>query len=107
MRRLLLATMILGLAWPTSTVTAHVLSLKTAAAKARSEAYIIAGLLDERPAISVRSCSRVSRHVVTCRVRFRFRDEARTCRIQRIRVRFVSNTSRRLAVSFPPPPLRC
>lgn len=107
MMRLLLLTAVFALAWPGDPATAHVLSMRTAETKARSEAYIIAGQLAQRPAISVRSSRRVSRHVVDVRVRFRFRDEARTCRIQRIRVRFVSNTSRRLSASFPPPATRC
>ena len=89
---------------------AHRLGLVTAARKAHSEALIISGELHQRSRVSVRSCQRKARHVVDCRVRYRFvRDGELTgerC-YQTIRVRFVSNVSRGLVVSFPPASVRC
>ena len=107
MRLLLLCTLAALLGWPTGDVTAHVLTLSTAETKARYEAYIIAGQLRHRPAISVRSSRRVSPHIVDVRVRYRFRDAAKTCRIQTIRVRFSGAQTRRLSVSFLVPVHRC
>lgn len=96
-----------ALVWPSGTAVAHVLSAERAELKARSEAYQIAGELRSRPAISVRSSKRVSHHVVDVRVRFQFRDEARTCRVLTIRVRLIDESSRRLSVRFPAAPRRC
>lgn len=107
MNRLLIVPILAACVWPASMATAHVLSLTVAAAKARSEALVIAGSFPrDRPRVSVRSCSRVSRHMVDCRVRYRFVGSRLTC-FQRIRVKFTSDTRRRLAVSFPPPPAWC
>lgn len=92
-------------------VDAHRLSIVRAAHKAHSEALIISGKLPQRSRISVRSCVRTQRHLVDCRVRYRFVDEhgeltGQRC-YQTIRVRFVSNTTYRLTVSFPPSSVRC
>jgi hypothetical protein len=89
---------------------AHRLGLLTAARKARSEALFISGQVHQRSRVSVRYCDRRTRHVVDCRVRYRFvKDGELTgerC-YQTIRVRFTSESSRRLEVSFPPASVRC
>lgn len=106
MRRLLLVVIAGGLVWPAG-ASAHVLPLATAEAKARSEAFLLAGNLNDRPRISVRSSRRLSGHVVEVRVRYRFRDRAQTCRVQRMRVRLAASPSQRLTVSFPFALSRC
>lgn len=108
MRAVLAVTAILA-AFP-APVDAHRLGLVTAARKAHSEALIISGKLPQRSRVSVRYCERRARHVVDCRVRYRFvKDGELTgerC-YQTIRVRFVSDRSRGLVVSFPPASVRC
>lgn len=101
MKRLLLTTIVAALSWPAGTVTAHTLTSDRAEMKARYEALIIAGQLASRPAIHVLGSRRVGPHMVDVRVRFRFRDKSKTCRVQRIRVRYVSSSGRRLSVGFP------
>lgn len=108
MRSLLLAVVILA-ALPVS-VCAHVLPTPVAAAKARSEALIISGALPQRSRVSVRTCRRLTRHIVDCRVRYRFLKDGKLtgeqC-FQTIRVRYTSDRSRRLTVTYPPASVRC
>lgn len=109
MRALVLAAAVLAAF--AGTADAHRLSLVQAAHKAHSEALIISGTLHQRARVSVRSCTRKERHLVDCRVRYRFVDDdgeltGERC-YQTIRVRFVSDTSSKLAVSFPPASVRC
>jgi hypothetical protein len=113
MRALLLALLALALsvlAVVPASVDAHRISLVTAAHKARSEALIISGSLPQRSRVSVRRCIRMTPHLASCRVRYRFVKDGmltgQRC-FQTIRVRFTSNTSRGLAVSFPRVTDRC
>lgn len=108
MRPLVLAVAVLSV-FPAA-VDAHRLGLVTAAHKARSEALIISGELHQRSRVSVRYCVRRTRHSADCRVRYRFVKDGKVtgerC-YQTIRVRFASDVSRGLVVSFPPASVRC
>src|ERR1051326_5676425 len=95
-----IATAVLA-AFPAA-VGAHRLGLVTAANKARSEALFISGVLHQRSRVSVRKCESKTQHIVDCRVRYRFVKDGKLtgerC-FQTIRVRYVSERSRRLEAS--------